>query len=113
MLAPLVAPVIIIARSFTSHAYLETQGLVAVLAVSSVVAYASTLLFAFPLVFVLRKLHRLSVVALSACGALLGMIVMLAISSGPVQALWGGVLGLLVSCAFGLIAGVPNSTSEA
>lgn len=95
------------------YAQWEKQELIAVFAVSSVVAYSCTLLFAIPLVSVLRKLHRLTLVTLSICGAMLGIIVMLTISRGPVQALWGGLLGLCVSATFGVIAGVEISKNRA
>ena len=125
-IAPLTVPAVFMAiQVFVAD---NRSAMLLVGAFSTVSAYAGTLLIGLPMVCALRRVQLLSVFSVAGVGAIGGVVVLLAFlhllgfllkSSAPfepIQALWGGVLGLLVSLAFCALAGItwrsngrPNS----
>jgi len=90
------------------------------------VSYASTLIFGIPIFFLLKKYKKLSIIWLTTCGSIAGMLVFILfvwsmtgfspnIFHAP-QVLYyilaGGFLGGSVAVAFGIISGITKVSSR-
>lgn len=119
--APLIVPAVLAATQLVEADNHTAISLVAVF--STVIAYVGTLVIGLPVVYGLRRARMLNLLSLALAGAAAGMIIFFVFSlffgfllnsSAPfefLQALWGGALGLLVSLAFGALAGITWRSS--
>jgi len=119
--APLIVPAVFLAFQLLSADNRSAIFLVAFF--STATAYVGTLVIGLPVVYGLRRARMLNLLSLALAGAAGGVIMFFVFSlflgfvlesSAPfdlLQALWGGTLGLLVSLAFGALAGITWRSS--
>lgn len=126
LVAPLVVPVLVVLAPVVSCAcWPFNYDLRWIMGFGFSVAYLATLLIGYPFTCLLKKVNRLNLKFLVSGGALMGAVVfyifslflglLLTSSAGMgfsmYEALFGAVLGLLVSLSFGLVAGMPWRSS--